>query len=89
MDADRLRKELKQVRSLGYAVNNGEMDLSERCVGAPVRNAAGRVIGGLSLTGSARKINDDKISEFAQMVIKHAELLSIQLGYRLPARVNS
>lgn len=89
VDADRLRKELKLTRKLGYAVNNGEMDLSERCVGAPVRNAAGRVIAGLSLTGSARKINDDKISEFAQMVIKHAELLSIQLGYRLPAKIRA
>lgn len=86
VDPEALRKELRLTRDRGYAVNNGEMDLSERCIGAPVQNAAGRVIAGLSLTDTSRKINPEKIPELAKLVIKHAELLSIQLGYRDPMR---
>lgn len=89
VDPQELRQELKATRQRGYAVNNGEMDLSERCIGAPVRNAAGRVIAGLSLTDATRKMTDDKIPDFAQMVIKHAELLSIQLGYRLTMKLGA
>lgn len=85
-DPDQLREELHLTRERGYAVNNGEMDLSERCIGAPVRNAAGRVVAGLSLTDTIRKMTDDKIPYFAQIVMKHAELLSIQLGYRAAHR---
>jgi DNA-binding IclR family transcriptional regulator len=81
-DPDRLRKELALTRKRGYSINNGEMEMHERCIGAPVRNAAGRVIAGLSLTDKTRKMTDDKIPGFAQTVIKHADLLSVQLGYR-------
>lgn len=81
-DPKRLRDELKLIHERGFAINNGEMELHERCIGAPVRNAAGRVIAGLSLTDKTHKMTDDKISDLAKIVIKHAELLSIQLGYR-------
>ncbi|WP_234187092.1 IclR family transcriptional regulator [Shinella sp. NM-101] len=82
-DPERLRRDLRLTRERGYAVNNGEMELSERCIGAPVRNAAGRVIAGLSITDGHRKITDEKIPHYAQLVVRHADLLSIQLGYAL------
>lgn len=82
VDPDKLRRELEITRERGYALNNGEMDLSERCVGAPVRNAAGLVIAGLSVTDASRKMGDEKIPCLAQLVIDHAKLLSIQMGYR-------
>lgn len=81
-DPVKLRDDLATTRKRGYAINNGEMDAHERCIGAPVRNAAGRVIAGLSLSSTRRKLTDDRIPGLAQLVIKHAELLSIQLGYR-------
>lgn len=81
-DPNRLRDELKLIQERGFSINNGEMELHERCIGAPVRNAAGRVIAGLSLTDKTHKMTDDKIAGFAKIVIKHADLLSIQLGYR-------
>lgn len=82
-DPERLRRDLRLTRERGYTVNNGEMELSERCIGAPVCNAAGRVIAGLSITDGHRKITDEKIPHCAQLVVRHADLLSIQLGYTL------
>ncbi|OYR13339.1 IclR family transcriptional regulator [Brucella thiophenivorans] len=77
-----LREDLHRTRERGYSINNGEMDASERCIGAPVRNPVGRVIAGLSLTSTPRRLTDDRIPEMAALVVKHAEALSIQLGYR-------
>ena len=82
IDPDALRADLAAIRKRGYSINNGEMDISERCIGAPVRNPAGRVIAGLSLSSTPRRLTDDRIPELAALVMKHAEALSIQLGYR-------
>lgn len=81
-DPDALRDDLRRTRERGYSINNGEMDPSERCIGAPVRNPSGRIIAGLSLSSTTRRLTDERIPDLAQLVMKHAELLSIQLGYR-------
>lgn len=81
-DPDRLREDLHQVRERGYAINNGEMDIHERCIGAPVRNAAGRVVAGLSVSSTIRRLPDNRIPGLAALAIKYADALSVQLGYR-------
>ena len=81
-DPDALREDLRLTRERGYSLNNGEMDSSERCIGAPVRNPAGRIIAGLSLSSTPRRLTDDRIPALSALVMRHAEALSIQLGYR-------
>ncbi len=81
-DPDALREDLRLTRERGYSINNGEMDPSERCIGAPVRNPTGRVIAGLSLSSTPRRLTDERIPQLAALVVKHAEMLSLQLGYR-------
>lgn len=81
-DPDALREDLRLTRERGYSINNGEMDPSERCIGAPVRNPSGRIIAGLSLSSTPRRLTDERIPLLAPLVVKHAEVLSIQLGYR-------
>ncbi|TMV58059.1 IclR family transcriptional regulator, partial [Thioclava sp. BHET1] len=82
VDPARLREDLRLTRERGYSVSRGEMDQHETCVGAPVRNAAGRVIAGLSSTNSSRKMTEARIADVSVLVTEHAARLSTQLGYR-------
>jgi DNA-binding IclR family transcriptional regulator len=84
-DPTRLRDELRLTRERGYSVDNGEMEPHVRCVGAPVRNASGQVIAAISVTSTFKRLTDERIRKIAPLVINHADALSIQLGYRVPA----
>jgi len=81
-DSDALLKELALVRERGYAVDNEELSIGIRCVGAPIRNVSGRVFAAVSVSGPARKVPDARIAELAALVIHYADAISAQLGYR-------
>jgi IclR family transcriptional regulator, KDG regulon repressor len=82
IDPQRLREELALTRSRGYAFDDGEHEPSVRCVGAPIRNVAGRVFAAISVTGPARRFPDERIEPLAELVISHAAAISARLGYR-------
>jgi DNA-binding IclR family transcriptional regulator len=81
-DPTRLRKELAQIRTLGYAVDNAEHQPDVRCVAAPIRNHSGNVIASLSLSGPATRILKGRIPDLAVRVREVAVKLSSRLGYR-------
>jgi DNA-binding IclR family transcriptional regulator len=89
-DSTKLRKELAQVRSLGYAVDSMEHQPDVRCVAAPIRNYSGNVIASLSVSGPATRIPKDRIPVLAERVREVAAKLSARLGYKggplLPAQ---
>ncbi|WP_063838478.1 IclR family transcriptional regulator [Methylobacterium variabile] len=82
VDPDQLRAELAAIRERGYAIDECEHEPELRCVGAPIRNATGRVFAAISTTGSSRRITRERVPELARMVMTHAELLSLRLGYQ-------
>jgi DNA-binding IclR family transcriptional regulator len=53
-----------------------------RCVGAPIRNHAGRVFAAISVSVPSQRITLGNISEIGKVVMAHAENISAQLGYR-------
>jgi DNA-binding IclR family transcriptional regulator len=77
----KLRKELAQVRSLGYAVDNTEHQPDVRCVAAPIRSHSGNVIASLSISGPTTRIPRDRIPGLASRVREVAAKLSARLGY--------
>ncbi len=81
-DPTKLRKELAQVRSLGYAVDSMEHQPDVRCVAAPIRNYSGNVIASLSVSGPATRIPKDRIPGLAERVREVAAKLSARLGYK-------
>lgn len=81
-DPRELREELEKVRKRGYAVDNEELSLGIRCVGAPIRNMNGRVFASISVSGPARRITRNKVAALGQLVIQYANAISAQLGYR-------
>jgi IclR family acetate operon transcriptional repressor len=79
-DHDLLKKELTQVRDLGYSQNSGESEIEIVSVGAPIRDATGRVIAAISLVGPRNRM-EPEISVLRYAVMEAAGAASRRLGY--------
>ena len=77
-----LMDELKMIAQRGYAVDNMEHEEGLRCVGAPIRNHNGNVFAAISASGPSQRITLGNISEIGKIVMRQAEKISEQLGYR-------
>lgn len=67
-----LRSDMEETRRRGYAVDNMEHEYGIRCVGVPLRNRGGEVVGGMSISGPSLRIMDDKLLHFAERLQKAA-----------------
>lgn len=85
-DPQALRAELAAIRARGYSLDRGEVETGVRCVAAPVRNGAGRVIAAISATGPDRRMPEERLHALAPKVVEHAALLSRRLGHAPPAQ---
>ena len=81
VEPKRLKAELAAIRTRGYSIDDCEHEPELRCVGAPIRNSAGRVFAAVSASGPTKRVTSDRVPELARIVMTHAELLSIRLGY--------
>jgi DNA-binding IclR family transcriptional regulator len=79
-DADRLERELTQVRRLGYARDNEELELGVRCIAAGIYDDSGRLVAGLSISAPADRLQDEWLEE----LVKTANRISQALGYESP-----
>ena len=82
VEPKKLKAELAAIRSRGYSIDDCEHEPELRCVGAPIRHSAGRVFAAISASGPARRVTVERVPELARVVMTHAELLSIRLGYQ-------
>jgi DNA-binding IclR family transcriptional regulator len=75
-------KHLKEVVKQGYALDNEEYNLGVRCVGVPLRDYTGRVVGGISVSGPSFRINDEMLKKEIIPLVKEAgEKVSKRLGF--------
>jgi len=80
-DPEQLIRQLAEIRMRGFAVEEGELTATTRCVAAPVFNYAEDVIGGVSVSWmSEEPIQDDLLDELARAVQACAATISEQLG---------
>lgn len=79
---DRLRQEMAEIRSRGYAIDDCEHELWVRCVAAPIRNASGHVFAAVSVTGSADRMTNKKLGDLAPLVVQTADTISRQIGFQ-------
>jgi DNA-binding IclR family transcriptional regulator len=73
-----LEKDLDRIRRNGYAVDNEEAELGVRCIGAGVRDDAGALVAGLSVSAPAERMK----SGWSGSVRETAEKISRAIGYR-------
>jgi IclR family KDG regulon transcriptional repressor len=73
---------LKEVAKQGYALDNEEYNLGVRCVGVPLRDYTGRVVGGICVSGPSFRITDEMLrKEIIPLVKKAGEKASKRLGF--------
>ncbi|MCM0080074.1 IclR family transcriptional regulator [Geomonas sp. Red32] len=81
-DKDDLKKHLKMVADQGYAIDDEEMDVGVKCVGAPIRDYTRRIIGAVSISGPSMRFTDERLEkELIPLVVKAGEEISHKLGY--------
>ncbi|KDE10960.1 IclR family transcriptional regulator C-terminal domain-containing protein [Rhodococcus aetherivorans] len=82
-NADELRAELARVRAQGYALTSAELEEGLISAAAPVRDAAGTVVGVLACSTSTARHTPEEFRALAvDCLVKSANDLSADLGYR-------
>lgn len=77
-----LREELERVRRRGYAVSCGELDPGVYSVGAPIRNALGRLEAGVTIVGPESRWTEKVHPSQVEKTLLAARRISELLGYR-------
>ena len=81
-DREKLFEHLKEVREKGYAIDNEEYEKEVKCVGVPIFDYTGRVVGGISVSGPAYRMTDERLEEEIIPVVKEVGgKISRKLGY--------
>ena len=75
----RMGSELARVKRQGFAVDDEEMEVGCRCIGAPVF-AEGRVVAAVSIAGPTTRVTADSISHLADAVTRAAGRISTAIG---------
>ena len=82
VDKDELKKHLKVIAEQGYAIDDEEMDVGVKCVGAPIRDYTRRIIGAVSISGPSMRFTDERLEkELIPLVMRSGEEISHKLGY--------
>jgi DNA-binding IclR family transcriptional regulator len=76
-----LRVELKQVRAQGWAMDDLEYSLNNRCIGAPIFDYRGEIIAAVSASGPPTLLTKGRVPEVAAYVQNKAAEISRKLGY--------
>jgi len=77
-DLAKLERDLSLVRARGYARDNEELELGVRCMAAGVRDDAGRLIAGLSISAPADRLSDEWLDD---LIATTTDISSV-LGFR-------
>jgi len=88
-DFDALLADLEQTRQRGYAIDNQEHEVRTFCLGAPLLDHRGQVIGACSISGADREIIRRRLDDLAPQIVATAQDISRRMGYvpATPSRV--
>jgi len=77
-----LLKALERVRRRGYAIDDEEIEIGVRCVGAPIFNDNHRPIAAVSISGPASRITAQSVPAIAEQLMRCCRDISASLGLR-------
>ncbi|MEX3099415.1 IclR family transcriptional regulator [Streptomyces sp. V2] len=77
----KLEKNLAESLERGYAYTLEELEVGLHAMAAPVRGRDGEVIAALSASGPAYRFTEDRLHEFAPVLLKGAEEISRRMGH--------
>jgi len=79
-----LLKALERVRRRGYAIDDEEIEVGVRCIGAPIFNEHHRAIAAVSVSGPASRITVQSVATIAEHLLRCCREISASLG--LPSK---
>src|SRR5882672_1189547 len=79
---EKLLEYLKIVRRRGYAIDDQEIELGVRCVGAPVLNEDHWAIAAVSVSGPSSRITAQRVPAIAERLLICCREISASLGLR-------
>jgi DNA-binding IclR family transcriptional regulator len=85
---DDLNEELAKTRQRSYSLDVEEHELNTFCIGAPVFDRKGQVIGACSISGASPAIVGDRLDDLSVHVTDAAQEISRRMGY-VPSRASS
>jgi DNA-binding IclR family transcriptional regulator/sugar lactone lactonase YvrE len=79
-DRRKLKTELKATAERGYAIDEEEIVMGVRCVGAPIVDRRGMVRGALSIAGPIFRMTRERVEQLGPEVAEAARRVGEQLG---------
>jgi DNA-binding IclR family transcriptional regulator len=83
-DAAALFRELAEVRARGYAIDRGEHEHGVYCMGAPILNDRGTVVGACSVSGTDPELLRSRRPALSSALVRTAQEISRRMGYVPP-----
>lgn len=80
-DMEALKKQLRQIRDQGWAMDNQEYEKDHMCVGAPIYDYRGEIIAAVSASGTSEVITPKYLPAVVDEVKQTAKLISKCMGY--------
>lgn len=78
-----LFRQLEQAAAQGYALGDEEYENGVRGIGAPIRNYIQQVVAGVSISGPAHRLPENRIrKELAPLLLQTAREISLRLGWK-------
>ncbi len=84
VEVPKLLEHLRQVAMQGYAIDNREYEADVKCIAAPIRDYTRRVVGGVTVSGPASRLPDERLERELVLLVKRAGAeISTRLGYEI------
>ena len=77
---DKLKEELMHIKENGYAIDDEELSVGLRCVGAPLFDHSGQALYAISISGPSIRMGSKKIEEMQRELKKICQNLSGKMG---------
>lgn len=84
-NADQLKAHLAIVRARGYAIDDEEIVLGTRCVGAAILDPDGRPVAAISVAGPTFRMHPERAEQLGKELVEVAKRISSQLAPALKA----
>jgi DNA-binding IclR family transcriptional regulator len=81
-----LLKYLERVRRRGYAIDDEEIELGIRCIGAPIFNGDNQAIAAASVSGPSSRITAQSVPAIAEQLLRCCHDISVSLGMHAKKR---
>ncbi|MGN6550915.1 MAG: HTH-type transcriptional regulator BhcR, partial [Pararhizobium sp.] len=83
-DREALAAELASIRARGFAVDDEERTVGMRCIAAPIFNAHGEAVAGISVSGPSVRVTPARDAEYGALVRRAADAITRATGGRPP-----